>query len=386
VVFYLLAALRAHLRALGWFSPSRPEPNLAELLDLVALGTVADVVTLDANNRILVEQGLRRIRAGHASAGVRALLCVAGRDPARVTARDLGFYAGPRLNAAGRLSEMSLGVECLLCDDPDAALSMAQGLDALNRRRRVIEGAMREEAEALVARIGLDEADLPLGLCLFAPGWHQGVTGILAARIRERYHRPVIAFGEADDGRLRGSARSLDGLHMRDLIATVDGRHPGLIERFGGHAMAAGLTLRCGSLERFRAAFADEVRRELGGAPPVRELVSDGELPGAALSLATAEVLRLAGPWGKGFPEPLFDGRFGVEDARVVGGEHLRLRLRRTGGLSVPAIAFRQASLVPRAGDDLHLAYRLDVNEYQGSSSVQLVIEHLERAGGPACG
>ncbi len=381
VVFYLLAALRARLREAGWFGPSRPEPNLAELLDLVALGTVADVVTLDANNRILVEQGLRRIRAGRGAPGVRALLTVAGRDPARATARDLGFYAGPRLNAAGRLTEMSLGVECLLSDDPAAALAMARELDALNRRRREIETAMREEAEALLDRVGLEGAALPPGLCVFAPGWHQGVTGILAGRLRERYHRPVIAFADVGDGRLGGSARSLDGLHMRDLIAAIDGRHPGLIERFGGHAMAAGLTLKGEALAAFRAAFEAEVRRELGDDPPLREVLSDGELPTEALSLPTAEMLRIAGPWGKGFPEPLFDGRFGVEDARVVGGHHLKLRLRALGGLAVDAIAFRQGSGLAAPGAAVHLAYRLDVNEYQGSRSAQLIVEHLRPAG-----
>lgn len=380
VVFYLLAALRARLREAGWFGSARPEPNLAELLDLVALGTVADVVTLDANNRILVEQGLRRIRAGRCSPGVRALLTVAGRDPARATARDLGFYAGPRLNAAGRLTEMSLGVECLLSDDPAAALAMARELDALNRRRREIETTMREEAEALLDRVGLEGAALPAGLCVFAAGWHQGVTGILAARLRERYHRPVIAFAEVGDGRLGGSARSLDGLHMRDLIAAIDGRHPGLVERFGGHAMAAGLTLKAGRLEAFRAAFEAEVLHELGDNPPLREVLSDGELPPAALSLPTAEMLRIAGPWGKGFPEPLFDGRFGVDDARVVGGHHLKLRLRAPGGLAVDAIAFRQGPELAAPGAAVHLAYRLDVNEYQGSRSAQLIVEHLQPA------
>jgi single-stranded-DNA-specific exonuclease len=276
---------------------------------------------------------------------------------------------------------MSLGVECLLSDDPAAALAMARELDALNRRRREIETAMREEAEVLLDRVGLDGAELPPGLCLFAPGWHQGVTGILAARIRERYHRPVIAFGEADDGRLRGSARSLDGLHMRDLIAAVDGRHPGLIERFGGHAMAAGLTLDAEALEAFRAAFEAEVRRELGDDPPRREILSDGELPPAALSLPTAEVLRLAGPWGKGFPEPVFDGRFGVEGARVVGGRHLKLRLRAAGGPPVEAIAFGQGPELAVPGAAVHLAYRLDVNEYQGSRTAQLIVEHLQPAG-----
>lgn len=380
VVFYLLAALRARLRELDWFGAGRPVPNLAEYLDLVALGTVADVVSLDQNNRILVEQGLRRIRAGCCSPGIRALLTVAGRDPGQVTARDLGFAAGPRLNAAGRLTEMSLGVECLLTDDRDRAMSMARELDGLNKLRREIEGEMKDRAEALLDKLALDSTGLPPALCLFEAGWHQGVIGILAARIRERYHRPVIAFGEADDGMLRGSARSIDGLHIRDLIDAVDKRQPGLIERFGGHAMAAGLSLRADALDAFREALVAEARRELGDTPPVRELVSDGELPTQALDLETAELLHRAGPWGKGFPEPLFDGQFQVLDRRIVGEQHLKLRLRRAGGDSIDAIGFRLGELAASASDQARLAYRLDVNSYRGVRSPQLIVEHLEWA------
>ena len=322
----MLVALRARLRAAGWFTAARPEPNLAEYLDLVALGTVADVVTLDRNNRILVEQGLRRIRAGRCRPGIRALLQAAGRDPARATASDLGFYVGPRLNAAGRLTEMSLGVECLLCDDLGRALDLAGQLDALNRERREIEGEMRDQAETLVERLALRGDDLPPGLCLYGKGWHEGVSGIVAARIRERYHRPVIAFAEAADGLLRGSARSVEGLNIRDAIALVDRRRPGLIARFGGHAMAAGLTLRPEALGDFRLAFREAVREQLGDTPPVHEIRSDGELPSRLMTLETAETLRLGGPWGKGFPEPLFDGEFAVVQARLVGERHLKLR------------------------------------------------------------
>jgi single-stranded-DNA-specific exonuclease len=376
VIFYVLAAVRARLRADGWFGQGRPEPNLAELLDLVALGTVADVVTLDDNNRILVEQGLRRMRAGRASPGVRALLEVAGRRPEQVTARDLGFAAGPRLNAAGRLTDMSLGVECLLTDDLARAASIARELDALNTQRREIEDAMREQAEAM-----LDEAlaahDHAPALCLYDDRWHQGVTGILAARIRERYHRPVIAFAPADDGLLRGSARSIDGLHVRDLIDAVVKRHPDLVVRFGGHAMAAGLTLRPAMIDPFRDAFVAEVRRELGDLPPVRELVSDGELPPEAHDLATAELLRLAGPWGKGFPEPLFDGHFRVIDQRLVGERHLRLRLATEAGGAIDGIGFRLGELAG-GGDRAHIAYRLDINEYRAQRVLQLIVEHLE--------
>jgi single-stranded-DNA-specific exonuclease len=381
VMFYLLAAVRACLRGLGWFRRGRPDPNLAELLDLVALGTIADVVSLDQNNRILVEQGLRRIRAGRCRPGLAALLEAAGRDPGQVTARDLAFAVGPRLNAAGRLTEMSLGVECLLTDDPGRAAAMARDLDALNRRRREIEGEMRQQAEEALAAMQLDEAGLPPALCLFEPGWHQGVTGILAARVRERYHRPVIAFAEADDGLVRGSARSIEELHMRDLIDAVDKRNPGLIERFGGHAMAAGLTLPASALERFNQAFVAEVRRQIGDTPPAFEILSDGELPHHALDLETARVLRDGGPWGKGFPEPLFDGRFQVLERRIVGDEHLKLRLQpEDGGVPIEAIGFRLGALVDGPGDRAHLAYRLDVNEYRGAVSPQLIVEHLQWA------
>ncbi|MEY6432839.1 single-stranded-DNA-specific exonuclease RecJ [Thioalkalicoccus limnaeus] len=377
VVFYVLAATRARLRGSNWFGAARPEPNLAEWLDLVALGTVADVVTLDRNNRILVEQGLRRIRAGRGRPGLRALFAVAGRDAARITARDLAFAVAPRLNAAGRLTDMSLGVECLLTEDPAQALAMARELDRLNGERRLIEGEMKDQAEDLLATLSLDGTEPPPALCLFAPGWHQGITGLLAARLRERYHRPAIAFGEASDGSLRGSARSIEGLHIRDLIAAVDRAHPGLIERFGGHAMAAGLSLPRAGFESFREAFVDVVRHELGETAPVRELLSDGELPGAGLTLATAERLRFAGPWGKGFPEPLFDGPFEVLARRVVGEKHLRLRVRAPGGSPIDAIGFQLADRIADIGPEAHLAYRLDVNDYQGQRTPQLVVEHL---------
>lgn len=377
VVFYLLAALRTHLRGRGWFGAARPEPNLAELLDLVALGTVADVVPLDRNNRILVEQGLRRIRAGRASPGVAALLEVAGRTLERINARDLGFFAGPRLNAAGRLEDMSIGVECLLAESHEEALALARRLDALNRRRKTIECDMREAAEAILDDLSLSGSALPPGLCLYAHDWHQGVTGIVAARIRDRYHRPVIAFAPADDGKLRGSARSIDNVHLRDLLAAVDRHHPGLIDRFGGHAMAAGLTLDAGQLERFEAAFVDEVRRELGERPPVREILSDGALPLELIRLETAEVLRCAGPWGKGFPEPVFDDVFEVADRRIVGERHLKLRLHGGNGPPVDAIAFGQAATAAGLGNRVHLAYSLDVNEYQGARTAQLVVEHV---------
>lgn len=380
VVFYLLVALRSHLRDSGWFANGRSEPNLADLLDLVALGTVADVVSLDRNNRILVEQGLRRIRAGRCCAGVAALLKVAGRDPSRVTAADLGFFAAPRLNAAGRLEEMSQGVECLLTDDPTRALDLAQILDGLNSRRKEIEAGMKDQAERLLDRLSLETETLPPALCLFGPDWHQGVSGIVAARIRERYHRPVIAFADAGDGLLRGSGRSIEGLHLRDALARVDHRCPGLIDRFGGHAMAAGLTLRAEGLETFREAFVEAVRAQLGDIPLQPEILTDGSLPAHLMTLETAELLRFAGPWGKDFPEPRFDGTFEVLQARLVGGRHLKLRLESPDGGPVDAIGFNLGEHLERARGQVRLAYRLDVNDYRGVRSPQLLLDHLESA------
>jgi single-stranded-DNA-specific exonuclease len=382
VVFYLLVAARTRLREQGWFGAGRPEPNLADLLDLVALGTVADVVTLDRNNRILVEQGLRRIRAGRCSPGVRALLTIGGRDPSRATATDLAFCAAPRLNAAGRIEDMSVGVECLLSDDPQVAADLAARLDALNRRRREIECEMKDAAESSLARLCLDGSALPPGLCLFGEDWHQGVSGIVAARIRERYHRPVIAFADGGDGFLRGSARSVEGVHVRDLIAWVDRQDPGLIERFGGHAMAAGLSIRPEALPRFREAFAEAVRTVVGDRPPQPEIASDGALPQQLMTLETAETLRVGGPWGKGFPEPRFDGTFEVLSARLVGERHLKLRLAGPAaeGGPIEAIGFNLGEQISEAGGTVRLAYRLDVNDYRGNRSAQLILEHLEPA------
>ncbi|SDX37964.1 single-stranded-DNA-specific exonuclease [Allochromatium warmingii] len=379
VVFYLLAALRGRLRELGWFSAARPEPNLADRLDLVALGTVADVVSLDRNNRILVEQGLRRIRAGRACAGVLALLEVAGREPTRATATDFGFFVAPRLNAAGRLTEMSLGVECLLTDDPIQARAMAQQLDALNRERKAIEGEMKEAAEAALVALMLDGAALPPGVCLFGADWHQGVLGIVAARLREHYHRPTITFADAGDGRLRGSGRSIEGLHLRDALDWVNRQYPDLIEYFGGHAMAAGLTLHAGMFERFRAAFIDAVRIQLGEVPPTPELRSDGALPAALLTLETAAALRVAGPWGKDFPEPRFDDVFQIIEARGVGDEqqHLKLKVSATGGTVIEAIGFNLGAQLEQAHGAVRLVYRLDVNHYRGRQTLQLLVDYL---------
>lgn len=381
VIFYVMLALRAQLRARGWFvQQGIAEPNLARLLDLVALGTVADVVPLDHNNRILVAQGLKRINQGQASAGIRALLNVAGRHPGRLGAADLGFAVAPRLNAAGRLTDMSLGIECLLTDDEARAEEIARQLDSLNRERRDIESGMQTQALEAIDRLHLDGV-LPHGLCLFDETWHQGVIGILAARIRERVHRPVIAFAPASDAELKGSARSVPGLHIRDALDAVAARHPGLVNKFGGHAMAAGLTLPRAHLDAFRVAFAAEAAQHLSDDDLAGRVVTDGELAAGDLTLELAQLLRDAGPWGQGFPEPLFDGVFEVAEQRVVGERHLKLRLS-TGGRAVEAIAFGQvpAGNLP-AWKRVRAAYRLDVNEFQGRRSLQLVIEYLEGIG-----
>ena len=380
VAFYLMLALRARLRDVGWFAKTHvAEPKLARLLDLVALGTVADVVPLDYNNRILVAQGLARINAGQACAGIEALAGVAGRASARLTATDLGFLIAPRLNAAGRLDDMSLGIECLLADDPQAAAQMAQQLDQLNRERRSIEHGMQKQADETVAALHLD-GGLPHGLCLFDESWHQGVIGLLAARVKERVHRPVIAFAPGNADELKGSARSVAGVHIRDALDAIAGRHPDVLCKFGGHAMAAGLTLERRHLPAFRDAFAEEVRRWLNDEALQGKIWSDGELAATDLNLDLAERLRAGGPWGQGFPEPVFDGDFDVVAERVVGEKHLKLSLRPPStNKTVDAIAF---NAVPN-GEPLGCAriravYRLDVNDYQGARAVQMIIEYLE--------
>lgn len=381
VIFYVLLALRARLRELGWFTAQRPEPNLAELLDLVALGTVADVVPLDANNRILVHQGLARIRAGRARAGLKAVLEVAGREAQRISSTDLGFILGPRLNAAGRLDDMSLGIECLICEDPLLARDMASQLDQLNQDRKAIEQGMQREALARLKDLALD--DLPFGLCLFEPDWHQGVIGILAARLKERYHRPAIAFADAGGGLLKGSARSVEGLHIRDALDAVAAANPGLISKFGGHAMAAGLSLPQENFTAFAAAFAAEVSRQLCAEDLTGRLLSDGQLAAGEFNLALAQALRQAGPWGQHFPEPLFEGRFEIIQQRLVGEKHLKLLLRtECATQTLDAIAFNiDRELWPNPNvKQVELAYKLDVNEFRGRESVQLLISHIAAA------
>lgn len=381
VIFYVMLALRTHLREQGWFSKSGiEEPNLAKLLDLVALGTVADLVPLDHNNRILVVQGLARINRGGTGAGIGALLKVAGRDLGNITTLDLGYCVAPRLNAAGRLDDMTVGIECLLADDEETSQATAQRLDALNRERRAIEAGMQAQALEAIEALRLDADHLPKGLCLFDPRWHQGVIGLVASRVKERVHRPVIAFAPGGETELKGSARSVTGLHIRDILDTLAARHPGLLKKFGGHAMAAGLSIECEKFDDFRSAFDAEVSRTLSDEDLQDKIMSDGELTGDDLTLELATLLREGGPWGQGFPEPIFDGDFDIVGKRVVGDGHLKLTLRCPDTTKVvDAIAFDQAQdrIVPD-WSRAHVAYKLDVNEYQGYRSLQLRVEHLE--------
>lgn len=384
VIFYLMSALRSALREAGWFAAKGiPEPNMGNYLDLVALGTVADVVPLDSNNRILVHQGLQRIRNGRARPGILALLDVAGRQRHRLVASDLGFTVGPRLNAAGRLDDMSLGIECLLCDNPDIAREMAVELDDLNRDRRSIEASMQQEALASLQNLVInDSADMPWGLCLYDGQWHQGVIGILASRIKERFHRPVIAFADANDEEIKGSARSIPGLHIRDALDAVASACPGLLSKFGGHAMAAGMSLKRSDFPRFQQAFDGVVRQTLRAEDLQGEILSDGELGSDELNLPLAHLLREAGPWGQHFPEPVFDGEFYLVQQRIVGEKHLKLVLATDVARQqlVDAIAFNiDVREWPNHGAErIRLAYRLDVNEFRGRETVQLMAVHVE--------
>src|SRR3984957_16568342 len=381
VAFYVVAALAHRLGEKEW-KPS-------DLLDLVALGTVADLVPLDRNNRVLVAQGLRRIRAGRCVPGIRALVECAGRRLEQLSAADLGYLIAPRLNAAGRLTDMSIGIACLLAEEPDRAAALAAQLTRLNDERREIEQRMQSEAIELAAAVRFDDSGSEsLGVCLFDEGWHQGVVGLVAGRVKDRLHRPVIAFARADGGTLRGSARSVAGINIRDVLDAIAARHPGLIEKFGGHAMAAGMTLPEERFETFRSAFAEEIAA-CADPDALRGVIhSDGERPAAELSLETPRVLRGAGPWGAGFPEPVFDGEFTITDARIVGGKHLKLQLRAGAGggahagAAPAAIAFGHGTALEidglRPGARIDLAYRLEVNEYNGAEQVQLNCQHLQ--------
>lgn len=372
VMFYLMLALRAELRRRGAYATAQ-EPNLASLLDLVALGTVADVVPLDRNNRILVAQGLARIRANRMQPGLSALLSIAGREPARAAGFDLGFALGPRLNAAGRLADMALGIECLITDDPARAMNIAQQLDAINRERRNIEADMREDAELLLATL---DPGRRASLTLFDAGWHQGVIGILAGRVKEKLHRPTFAFAPGNDGELKASGRSIPGLHLRDALDLVAKRHPDLLLRFGGHAAAAGLSLRAADLPRFEAAFEQVCGELLSPADLSRTLETDGALESGYYSIDAVRMMQQE-VWGQAFPAPLFADRFEVLSQRILKDKHLKLKLQK-GGLRFDAIRFNAADAAP---DRITAAFRVDINEWNGTQSVQLLVEHFEAAG-----
>ncbi|HAD4583075.1 TPA_asm: single-stranded-DNA-specific exonuclease RecJ [Salmonella enterica subsp. enterica serovar Typhi str. CT18] len=381
VAFYLMLALRTFLRDKGWFDERGiAPPNLAELLDLVALGTVADVVPLDANNRILTWQGLSRIRAGKCRPGIKALLEISNRDPQQLAASDLGFALGPRLNAAGRLDDMSVGVALLLCDNLGEARVLASELDALNQTRKEIEQGMQAEALILCEKLERSSETLPGGLAMYHPEWHQGVVGILASRIKERFHRPVIAFAPAGDGTLKGSGRSIQGLHMRDALERLDTRYPDLMIKFGGHAMAAGLSLEEHKFEQFQQRFGELVTEWLDPALLQGEVISDGPLSAAEMSMEVAQLLRDAGPWGQMFPEPLFDGRFRLLQQRLVGERHLKVMVEPVGGGPLlDGIAFNiDTTCWPDNGvREVELAYKLDINEFRGNRSLQIIIDDI---------
>jgi single-stranded-DNA-specific exonuclease len=381
VMFYVLLALRSELRERGHFNDTKPAPNLAEFLDLLALGTVADVVPLDKSNRVLVAQGLGRIRAGRCRPGIRALLKVSGRDMSRLVASDLGFALGPRLNAAGRLDDMSLGIRCLLTENEDEALGIAAQLDDLNRERRAIEQSMKDDAMRALAHLHLDPSAVPAGICLYEADWHQGVVGILASRIKEQFHRPVIAFADVSDEEIKGSARSIPGLHMRDTLDQIAKRYPDILSKFGGHAMAAGLSLKRVDFGRFASAFAELVAEQLSAEQLEASVLSDGELPLDQLTLENAEALRAAGPWGQAFPEPVFNGRFSVLQQRLVGSHHLKMVLAPIGDDQNPidAIAFNVDTNqwpAPEVGE-VELVYKLDSNLWRDRLSLQLLVEHI---------
>lgn len=381
VAFYFILALRADLRQKNWFSRhGLTEINMANLLDLVALGTVADVVTLDRNNRILVHQGISRIRSGYGCVGIKALIDIAKKDCRKLSAMDLGYLLAPRLNAAGRMETMSLGIELLLCEDPIPAREMAQQLDLLNQERRDVEQSMQTEAVAHVEQIEQSLQDIPHGIVIYHPQWHQGVIGILSARIKDRYYRPVISFAQAGDGLLKGSGRSISGFHLRDALERIDSQNPGLIQCFGGHAMAAGLTLAENHLSEFKRCF-EQIAHQLIDEHSLNHIVlSDGELTSEWFNCDIARLLQEGGPWGQGFPEPLFDGEFRLHQQRIVGEKHLKVVVEPlAGGPLIDGIAF---NVDRQCWPDLsiktvRLAYHLDVNEFRGKQTLQLLIRHL---------
>ncbi len=380
VIFYVMCATRAELTSRDYFSKNNiQKPNMAELLDLVALGTVADVVPLDKNNRILVYQGLARIRSGNARPGIRALLQIAGRSAEKLAAMDLGFSIGPRLNAAGRLDDMSLGISCLLETNFDIALDYAKQLDQLNYERRAIESEMKQQAFELVDKLDL-EKQLPLGICLYEESWHQGVIGLVASRVKDKLNRPTIAFAKADENTLKGSARSVNGVHIRDVLDFIATQYPHILSKFGGHAMAAGLSIKLKDLSAFSALFSEEISRHISEDKLCRTIETDGELHTDELTLDNAELIKNAGPWGQQFPEPLFDGEFDIVSQRLVGGNHLKMVLQPPGGkYPVDAIVFQvDVNQWPNhRAARTKIAYRLEANEFRGKSTVQLVVEEL---------
>lgn len=382
VIFYVMLAVRSKLREQGYFTEQRAEPNMAQLLDLVALGTVADVVPLDENNRILISQGLKRMLAGKACVGIKAILKVAGRDIHNITATDLGFAVGPRLNAAGRLEDMSLGIECLITDDGYQARMIAEQLDRLNKSRREIEQDMQQQAMQSLKHLesSMQQTDLPYGISLYNSEWHQGVIGILASRIKEKFHRPVVVFADDNETIIKGSARSIKGLHIRDALEEISTRHPGMIIKFGGHAMAAGLSMHKDQYEIFQQAFNEQVRKQLDDDALQGVIESDGELQGEDFNLELAQALRDAGPWGQNFIEPVFDGEFEVIDWRIVGEKHLKMELQSVDAdKPISAIAFNApASLLEQSDGFIRAAYRLDVNEFRNRKTAQLVVEYFE--------
>lgn len=381
VVFYVMLALRAYLNQKNWFKDT-PAPNMAALLDIVALGTVADVVSLDRNNRILVHQGLKRIQAGKCCQGIEALLRVAKKEPQKIAASDLGFAVAPRLNAAGRLDDMSLGIQCLLTDDMEKAESYARQLDELNIERRGIEQEMHEQALKLMNTIALDARYIPNGICLYEPSWHQGVIGILAGRIKEKFHRPVIAFADTtQEGELKGSARSIPAIHIRDSLDAIAKKHPDLLKKFGGHAMAAGLSIAKSNFSAFQKAFNTQITAELKGEPTQAEIWTDGALKPEQLDLDFALLLREAGPWGQHFQEPLFDNTFIIYQQYLLKGKHLKLSLgMEDASLAIDAIAFNvdEKAWPNSRCKKVYAVFKLDVNEYMGKRKVQLLIEHLQ--------
>ena len=382
VIFYVMLAVRAALREQNYFNENIQEPNMGVLLDLVALGTVADVVPLDENNRILVAQGLKRMLGGKACVGIQAILKIAGRDITRIVASDLGFAIGPRLNAAGRLEDMSQGIECLITDDGNQAMKMAEKLDKLNKSRREIEQQMQNQAMKSLQHLeaSMSQRELPYGMCLYNADWHQGVIGILASRIKEKFNRPVIVFANDNDTIIKGSARSIKGLHIRDVLEAISTKNPGILIKFGGHAMAAGMSLLKENLKQFETAFNDEVKQHLDDDALQGVIESDGELMGDDFGLSLAESIRNAGPWGQGFVEPTFDGDFEVIDWRVVGEKHLKMELQSAGAQkTISAIAFNMpAKLMQQSDGYIRAAYRLDVNEFRNKKTAQLIVEYFQ--------